>query len=78
MVNLLDFNKLAANFNQTGNFWTDGDFNYDGNVNLLDFNKSGRQLQPVRNRRRWSAHAAGLGEPRRGGPRTNEQHGASP
>ena len=39
VVNLLDFNKLAANFNTSGKVWTDGDFNYDGNVNLLDFNK---------------------------------------
>ena len=39
VVNLLDFNRLAANFNQSGKFWSDGDFNYDGNVNLLDFNR---------------------------------------
>ena len=37
-VNLLDFNALAANFNQTGRNYTQGNFNYDGSVNLLDFN----------------------------------------
>ena len=39
VVNLLDFNRLAANFNGTNKVWSQGDFNYDGNVNLLDFNK---------------------------------------
>ena len=38
-VNLLDFNRLAANFNGSGKVWSQGDFNYDGNVNLLDFNR---------------------------------------
>ena len=38
-VNLIDFNRLAVNFNGTNKLWTDGDFNYDGQVNLLDFNK---------------------------------------
>ena len=38
-VNLLDFNKIAANFNGSGKVWSDGDFTYDGNVNLNDFNK---------------------------------------
>ena len=39
VVNLLDFNTLAANFNVTGGAtWQQGDFNGDGNVNLLDFN----------------------------------------
>ena len=39
-VNLLDFNRLAANFGVIGNaLWTQGDFNYDGSVNLLDFNR---------------------------------------
>jgi alpha-L-arabinofuranosidase len=37
-VNVLDFNALAANFNQAGMTWSDGDFNYDGTVNLLDLN----------------------------------------
>jgi hypothetical protein len=36
-VNLDDFNRLAAHFNQSG-FWSNGDFNYDGVVNLPDFN----------------------------------------
>jgi autotransporter-associated beta strand protein len=37
-VDLFDFNRLAANFGQSGKSWSDGDFNYDGDVNLLDFN----------------------------------------
>jgi hypothetical protein len=39
LVNLADFNRLAANFGGTGKFWFEGDFNYDGNVNLSDFNR---------------------------------------
>ena len=38
VVNLLDFNTLAGNFNQTNRHWCAGDFNFDGSVNLLDFN----------------------------------------
>ena len=37
-VNLLDFNILAANFNQSNRTFSQGDFNYDGQTNLLDFN----------------------------------------
>jgi hypothetical protein len=37
-VNLVDFNRLAANFGQSGRFWSTGDFNFDGTVNLTDFN----------------------------------------
>ena len=37
-VNLLDFNILAANFNQSDRTFSQGDFNYDGQTNLLDFN----------------------------------------
>jgi hypothetical protein len=37
-VNLADFNRLAANFGQSGRTFSQGDFNYDGNVNLADFN----------------------------------------
>ena len=36
-VNLLDFDIVAANFAQTGKFFSDGDFTYDRIVNLLDF-----------------------------------------
>jgi hypothetical protein len=39
LVNLADFNRLAAGFGSTGALWDDGDFNYDGNVNLDDFNR---------------------------------------
>src|SRR5689334_23955334 len=28
---------LAANFNGTGKSWVEGDYNYDGNVDLTDF-----------------------------------------
>jgi hypothetical protein len=38
-VNLQDFNRLASNFGSTSGVWTQGDFNYDGNVNLQDFNR---------------------------------------
>ncbi|HEX3359168.1 MAG TPA: hypothetical protein VHS31_19470 [Tepidisphaeraceae bacterium] len=38
VVNLLDFNTLAADFNQSSQTYSEGDFNYDGVVNLLDLN----------------------------------------
>jgi hypothetical protein len=39
IVNLNDFNVLAANFGaQTGVGWLSGDFTFDGRVNLDDFN----------------------------------------
>jgi hypothetical protein len=37
-VDSSDFDALAANYGQTGVFWSQGDFNYDGTVNALDFN----------------------------------------
>jgi hypothetical protein len=50
-VNLIDFNKLAANFGQGGRLWFEGDFNYDGLVNLSDFNllagNFGQTLAPI-------------------------------
>jgi hypothetical protein len=39
VVNLSDFNRLAANFGTTGTVWARGDFNYDDLVNLSDFNR---------------------------------------
>lgn len=39
IVNLNDFNRLAANFGSTAAFWHQGDFTYDGTVNLSDFNR---------------------------------------
>ncbi len=36
-VNLLDFNRLAANFGHSGH-WSQADFNYDGTIDILDFN----------------------------------------
>ena len=38
VVNLLDFNRLAANFNGADGSWSQGDFTYDRVVNLVDFN----------------------------------------
>jgi hypothetical protein len=38
-VNLNDFNRLAANFGQTGRRWSQGDFDFSGAVNLNDFNR---------------------------------------
>jgi uncharacterized delta-60 repeat protein len=37
-VNLLDFNRLAANFGLSNRTFSQADFNYDGTVNLADFN----------------------------------------
>jgi hypothetical protein len=39
VVNLSDFNALAANFGQSGRGWWQGDFDYNGTVNLNDFNR---------------------------------------
>ena len=51
VVNLSDFNALAANFGQTGRSWEQGDFNEDGTVNLSDFNllaaNFGKEIQPA-------------------------------
>jgi hypothetical protein len=38
LVNLADFNRLAANFGQANRAWTSGDWTYDGIANLTDFN----------------------------------------
>jgi hypothetical protein len=37
-VNLDDFNVVAANFGQSPRDYSQGDFDYSGNVNLNDFN----------------------------------------
>jgi autotransporter-associated beta strand protein len=39
IVNLQDFNRLAANFGATNATWRQGNFNYDNIVNLQDFNR---------------------------------------
>jgi hypothetical protein len=39
LVNLSDFNRLAANFGSTSADWSQGDFTYDATVNLQDFNR---------------------------------------
>lgn len=38
LVNLQDFNRVAANFGQSPRDFTQGDFNYDALVSLADFN----------------------------------------
>ncbi len=38
VVNLNDFNRLAANFGGSGKIWATADFNFDGIVSLHDFN----------------------------------------
>ena len=51
VVNLNDFNVLAANFGQSNRTWEQGDFNEDGTVNLSDFNllaaNFGKQIEPA-------------------------------
>ena len=68
VVNLDDFNRLAANFGSTNAVWSMGDFTYDGAVNLDDFNRlaanfglsaSGPTVTP----QDWSALAAAAPEP---------------
>jgi hypothetical protein len=68
LVNLSDFNRLAANFGASGAVWTQGDFNYDGLVNLSDFNRlaanfglsaAGPDVSPED----WSNLAAAIPEP---------------
>jgi hypothetical protein len=39
LVNLGDFNRLAANFGQSGRRWFHGDADFNGSVNLADFNR---------------------------------------
>ena len=39
VVDLDDFNRVAANFGSTSATWAQGDFTYDGLVNLDDFNR---------------------------------------
>ena len=68
VVNLQDFNRLAANFGATGAVWSRGDFNYDGAVNLQDFNRlaanfglsaAGAEVTPGD----WAALATAVPEP---------------
>jgi hypothetical protein len=72
-VNLLDFNRLAMNFGQSGRVWTDGDFNFDLSVNLLDFNLLAANFglsagaDGVVDPRDWAALAAAVPEPGTGG-----------
>ena len=69
VVNLPDFNRLAANFGAgPGAVWSQGDFDYDGVVNLSDFNKlaanfglsaAGPDVTPAD----WAALGAAVPEP---------------
>ena len=68
LVNLDDFNRLAANFGSTAAVWTQGDFTYDMLVNLDDFNRlaanfglsaAGPEVTP----QDWSALASVVPEP---------------
>jgi hypothetical protein len=68
VVNLDDFNRLAANFGSANAVWTQGDFNYDGNVNLQDFNRLASNFglsaaEPEVTPQDWSALAAAVPEP---------------
>jgi hypothetical protein len=36
-VDINDSARVGANFNQSGKLWQDGDFNYDGTVNIGDY-----------------------------------------
>jgi hypothetical protein len=68
IVNLDDFNRLAANFGSSSAFWTHGDFNYDTLVNLDDFNRLAGNFGLVASPggptpADWSALAAAVPEP---------------
>jgi len=68
IVNLSDFNRLAANFGGSNKIWSQADFTFDGVVNLNDFNRlagnfglsaAGPEVTPED----WSALAAAVPEP---------------
>jgi hypothetical protein len=68
VVNLDDFNRLAANFGSSSAFWTHGDFNYDTLVNLDDFNRLAGNFGLVASPggptpADWAALAAAVPEP---------------
>jgi hypothetical protein len=68
LVNLADFNRLAANFGDTGAVWSDGDFNYDTLVNLADFNRLAANFGQVASPngptpQDWANLAAAIPEP---------------
>ena len=70
-VGLDDFNLLAGNFNTSGKFWSQGNFNHDaaGNVNLDDFNLLAGNFNlsagpdGVVDPEDWAALAAAIPEP---------------
>jgi hypothetical protein len=62
-VDLADFNKLASNFGASPRSWSQGNFDYDADVDLNDYQQDGEQLRarhgPERPVRPWQcAHAA--------------------
>jgi hypothetical protein len=68
VVNLNDFNRLAANFGSTNATWSGGDFNLDGFVNLNDFNLMAANFGLIASPggptpEDWSALAAAVPEP---------------
>jgi hypothetical protein len=68
VVNLDDFNRLAANFGQSNRLWTHGDSTYDGLVNLDDFNRMAANFGlsaagPEPTPQDWAALAASVPEP---------------
>jgi hypothetical protein len=68
IVDLNDFNRLAANFGSTSAVWSAGDFTYDGVVNLDDFNRLAANFGqiaagPTVTPQAWSALAMAVPEP---------------
>lgn len=68
VVNLNDFNALAANFGQSMRFWWQGDFNFNMLVNLDDFNLMAGNFGLVASpdgptAQDWAALAAAVPEP---------------
>jgi hypothetical protein len=69
LVNLHDFNALAANFGtSSGATWSQGDFTYDGIVNLSDFNRLAANFGLAAGQERptpsdWAALARAVPEP---------------
>jgi hypothetical protein len=67
VVNLADFNVLAASFGLSGRTWETADFNRDGIVNLADFNvlaaNFGLSAGPFAQPQDWAALVVAVPEP---------------